>query len=1239
MKLTLLYKKNLLPLSLQRYFAAFYLFFLPLGLLAQTDNEDNEDNTYELTPFTIEDDANVGYLATLTLAGGRIQQNLKDTGAAVQVITAEFMDDIGASSIEELLQYTTSSEVAGILGNFTGADEAGTGTISTGEARRDPDGSARIRGIAAPDRTRNFFITDIPFNTYNTDRVDINRGANSFLFGLGSPAGLLNNALSKARFNNSNELRIRITNGESHRLIGDNPGTQTSVKINRVLIEDKLAVRVALLQDRAVYRQKPTFKDDDRIYGAVTFQPFGDSRTVFRAHFETGDITGNAPDVLLPQENLSTYLETPAIFDAIFTGRQGRTWNQEGPNNNKKRGFRSLSNEEQAQYAAEGFWWPRDQGGILRYRNIRWGGGAYGFIFDGKNGRDATMAYTDQLPGNVMQRRRNKKSEVKNFFNEVANRDGGRFQGAPQGQYPGNKGEILGSGWVDQGFLNLDTFDFSRNNLGWDNDYYTREFFNYNISLEQTLFGGKAGIELVYNFEDIFRDSYTAFNGGNSTVTLDTNRTLILPADPNYLQSGNYDALPNPNFGRPVVMTKAGRRTNDDIREAYRMTAFFKHNFKDQFEGGLGSMLGNHTVTLLLDNYEHNEALVNYNLNAFGDPDPALHIGPANARQSGNNARNIPNLVYVGPPQLQTYPGQTLADFTLTPADFDIRGVKDRTFDKLSWNLGPDATPAALAMDVGPYRNNGNEQFLVHQFIPKEVPNKNYRKQETSVVSKAVNSQSKFFENNLVVNLGYRQDRVENWLNTEATLIGLDEIADLSDESWTPEKGIFTLTEESIMGYGGVLYIPKDWLPFKSVVDDITFHYNVSDNFIPQTERVDQYRQPVTSPTGQSKDFGVSFYLMDNKVVARLNWFRSHMKNATSPLSGTFNRNMVRIFQWWGRLNRNLVEYADEHPDGTWSIKDSVVADQIEIDPVTGLDTEFELPLQEAIDATWPFLQDVADGRAAFDKYLNDEALQKAFNVRYLPDGDVNVQWAGTITDTMDIRAEGFEAEIILNPTDGWRLAFNAAQQKVMQDNVAPRLGELAYDLWIPYLAEFGHLDWTAPLGELSGTNISDMVGDRLVEYFYQKGLEGIPTPEVREWRFNMVTNYQFREGILKGFSVGGAMRWQDSISGGYPQNVIPFSDFGIDSTRVSNWNPTGGIVMPDPLTSYMTEPEISFDMSLGYRKKFGKIDWRTQINIRNLQNWNSREVYVLRFQPDGSDARARFQPPRTIMWTNTFKF
>ena len=156
----------------------FGLTILPVAVQAQ---EDDDENTYELDPFSIEEGSDSGYYASTTLAGGRIQQSLKDTGAAVQVVTAEFMEDIGASDIEELLQYTTSSEVAGILGNFTGSDEGDSGAVGTGEARRDPDGTARIRGIAAPDRTRNFFVTDIPFNTYNTERVDINRGARMVL--------------------------------------------------------------------------------------------------------------------------------------------------------------------------------------------------------------------------------------------------------------------------------------------------------------------------------------------------------------------------------------------------------------------------------------------------------------------------------------------------------------------------------------------------------------------------------------------------------------------------------------------------------------------------------------------------------------------------------------------------------------------------------------------------------------------------------------------------------------------------------------------------------------------------------------------------------------------------------------------------------------------------------------------------------------------------------------------------
>ena len=39
----------------------------------------------------------------------------------------------------------------------------------------------------------------------------------------------------------------------------------------------------------------------------------------------------------------------------------------------------------------------------------------------------------------------------------------------------------------------------------------------------------------------------------------------------------------------------------------------------------------------------------------------------------------------------------------------------------------------------------------------------------------------------------------------------------------------------------------------------------------------------------------------------------------------------------------------------------------------------------------------------------------------------------------------------------------------------------------------------------------------------------------------------------------------------------------------------------------------------MGYRKKImGDVDWRMQINVRNIHNWDNTDMDVFRFQPDG---------------------
>jgi len=1211
--------------------------------------DDEEEEVFELSPFSVDAAQDSGYYASQTMAGGRLSSSLKDTGAAVQVVTKEFMEDLGATGIEELLQYTTSSEVAGILGNISGASEGGLGETNVGGARRDPDGATRVRGLTAPDRTRNFFVTDIPFDTYNTERIDINRGANSFLFGLASPAGIINNDLAQARFRDSNEFQFRIGSG------GRNPSYRGHFKLNRVILEDKLAVNVSGLMDRTEYRQRPTYKDDDRIYTAFSYRPFGNENTIFRGHMERGEIYGNAPDVLLPQVNFDTFLRAPARMNPtmMVKNRRNPDWplaaqHHEGPTQGQFNNNRFYSDEDRAAFLDAGYIVrdsPNDapegaQYPTLTYRNIRWGGGAYGFVWDGSNGNDRpAFSYTDQVPGAFIERR----SAAK--FNEVPNYwSGGTYPnnrgnngGAPQGLYPGNLGEIMGIGWIDQGFTDLETFDFSRNNLGWDNDYYSRDFFNYSFALEQTFWEGKGGFSIEYDFQDLYRDSYTALNGGNSVITFDVNETILLPEDPNYAESGNYNAMPNPNFGRPVIMTKSGQRTNDDQRTAKRFTGFVKHDFRETMNNDrMANFLGEHTLTILGDENRHHEMLVNWFRSSFGDPEPALHIGDANARQANNNARNTPNMVYIGPQQLDAWTDYTkVSDFIIEPAYYDLRSTTGQTYNKLSWNLGPDATTEALANDVFD-RSNGNEQFVPGTWTPLNVPSKNVRRQETVVRSLAANSQSKMFNDHLVINLGYRQDEVENLLNTEPRLLGLDEIPDVSPENWLLEDGKFNSVKKNIFGYGGVLYWPKEIIPLPEMFDDITFHYNSSDNFVPSLERVDEYREPVASQFGDTKDWGVSAYMWNNKLVARLNFYEATLQNATAPTSGIYNRNFVRIFQWYGRLNRDSrrfdsIDNATGEPlfQGDGLVDPEIVDEFIQLGEdglyYAGEDAEEGFAsLDDAVAAQWPELEATKAARAPLEQFVFDERLVQSFNARFLADGDVNIQWAGAIADTTDITSKGMEAEFIINPTKSWRIAFNAARQQVVMDNIGPRLTDLVDSFLLPYMQEFGYLDWGNPTGAPQGPTYESQTYERLVEHFYYKGLEGQPTSEQREWRFNLITNYSFQQGPLKGFQIGGAARWQDEVNGGYP--VVFNEDLRIYEPVIEE--------------GYFTDTDLAVDLTFGYRKKImGNVDWRMQINMRNVHNWDNTDVDVFRFQQDGSPARARYAPPRQIWLTNTFRF
>jgi len=131
---------------------------------------------------------------------------------------------------------------------------------------------------------------------------------------------------------------------------------------------------------------------------------------------------------------------------------------------------------------------------------------------------------------------------------------------------------------------------------------------------------------------------------------------------------------------------------------------------------------------------------------------------------------------------------------------------------------------------------------------------------------------------------------------------------------------------------------------------------------------------------------------------------------------------------------------------------------------------------------------------------------------------------------------------------------------------------------------------------------------------------EGTQAPEIREWRFNAISNYDFTEGRLRGFNVGTGFRYQDSVIIGYAP-IGGSNNFSIDLNK-----------------PYKGPAETNVDFWLGYRRRLSqKIDWRIQLNVRNA--FAGDDLIPVTVQPDGTPAAYRIAPTQTWTISNTFQF
>ena len=255
------------------------------------------DPAVELSPFVISSSSEAGWVATETLAGSRLRTDFKDVPNQIETFTKDFMQDLGLTSLDQALIYTA---------NVENSMDYVPGTA--GSQVSDPGLGGRVRGIGTGTLTRNFFKVLNPTDNFNIERATIASGPNAILFGLGSPAGILDASPARAQMRNRYGFELQYDSENTRR------GTFDA---NVVVVPQKLALRFMGMSKREYTEKMPNLDRDERIYGALTFKPFKDTTLVLQ--YEKDSRNWNRAGRIVPTDMFSPWLIADKVAGSGYT--------------------------------------------------------------------------------------------------------------------------------------------------------------------------------------------------------------------------------------------------------------------------------------------------------------------------------------------------------------------------------------------------------------------------------------------------------------------------------------------------------------------------------------------------------------------------------------------------------------------------------------------------------------------------------------------------------------------------------------------------------------------------------------------------------------------------------------------------------------------------------------------------------------------------------------------------------
>jgi outer membrane receptor protein involved in Fe transport len=1226
-----------------------------------------EDEPIMLSPFTVDASKDQGYFAQNTLAGSRLNTNITDLGASISVVTKQQMEDTASVDINDVFRYEINTEGSSTytpagannltMRNDGVRDYVAGATLGNGLSTYTNASANRVRGLAPPTMAINYYpaLGAIPMDSYNVQSLEISRGPNSMLFGLGSPAGIVNQSTAQAVLNRTNfTVGTRLDHNGSFR---------GNFSTNQSLIEDKLALYVAAVYDNRKFEREPAYDKTKRAYAALTFKPF--EKTVIRANIEGYTNDNRRPNSLTPRDFVTEWNTAGQPYYDPLTREIRRltdnkvlgayVWNAAMPQANQVRTFiesqpgynPALWNAARTAYNGQNIFGDAaltNAAGFVGATNTPSSNPLFVPGITWMNAARSTMQIANGQLYNWYQPLRGQRyrTQFGTAANPAANAPlfpdpESSIWANPTWSDMYNRGHTMSNGWSGignniigykyPGVTNKAIYDWENININQMN-FGQDKNSNYNIEIEQQILDDLYLNAGWFRQDFISKTNYTVAQLNVTTLFVDTNKNLP-------------DGSANPFFGKVFVEDQdPDRYINKNLEDHYRAMLAYTPDFTQK--DGWMKWLGRHQILGLWSrdesmatgirqrlNYVDSGSFAgrarymnNSNNNADGSPtgwhfqstslrrsfylaDPSDPIGVVTQPSGEWN-----HLAYNGDIRVYDYANSQFDEVNMTTIfnNFDAHtGRSQREIESLSaamtnylWN---DRLVTTFGVRKDEYRGRATTNADVHR-----------QELSTGDPVKDVNVRGVFVPAGGRVAVEGPMTNPQKWVN------GLYQIDTLFDrwDRWDEQSG----TTKTL---GGVLRPFKNWNSIENransgsqlwqFVRSFGFSYNQSDNFNPPpSAQTDAFGRPLPKPTGEGKDYGIQFSLLDDKLFARVTWFEASSKDErTSSVTGI----------------ARLTGHMDTTAFRGWARTIALI--NMGMDPTAAGFGENLTPAQEdqvraAVEPIWQ------------QPYLYYDST--------------------SIGATQDAAAKGVEAEVNYNPTPNWTMKLTFGKQDTKYDNVLKQFDEWydfrspvwesarAADFLLPQYQQFA--TYTTSGGrQVDLTNFMTSYGfnseirqdnadgwTNVTNYYnavvtpqvlLNRELQGQSAPGQRKYRASFLTSYNFTEGKLKGFFAGGSQRWESKSVIGYYGRVS-----GANGTQMDVSDVTRPIY--DGANAYT-------DLWVGYQRPImdGKARLKIQLNVANV--FESGGLQPVSVNLDGSPYAFRIVDPRQFYLTTTLSF